>query len=163
MLCIPALALARRLPDGARAIRAEPVCFDFAVINALGQWADTAAAPGSAAVKYCKSKWTRNNTETLCIDDGYRFWPVVHEIQGGTSKAADAAIRAITSAVADRENREAGTVRRELLARVAAVVARTSARSVHKREARRIQKKPPWSDTITRARADVEPPEEMFF
>ncbi len=101
-------------------------------------------------------------TGARTCDAGYRFWLVVHEIQGGTSKAADAAIHVITSVVADRENREAGTVRRELLARVAAVVAGTSARSVHKREARRIQKKPPWSDAVARARADVEPPDLDF-
>ena len=36
VLCLPALTLSRRLPDGARAVRTEPVCFDFAIINALG-------------------------------------------------------------------------------------------------------------------------------
>ena len=168
VLCIPALALARRLPDGSRAIRTEPVCFDFAVINALGlgHWADTAAAAGSAADKYGEGKKTRNNTEALCTDAGYRFWPVVHETQGGLSKEAEAATRAIASAVADREGRVAGTVRRELLSRVAAVIARTSARAVHKREVRRIQRRPPWSEAVARARTDAEAAEEteeMFF
>ena len=36
VICIPALALVRHLPDGSRVIRAETVCFDFAVINAMG-------------------------------------------------------------------------------------------------------------------------------
>ena len=118
VLCIPALALSRVLPDGSRAVRTEPVCFDFAVINALGpdHWGDTAAAPGSAADKYGNGKKTRNNTERLCAEVGYSFWPVVHEVQGGTAKEADAAIRAIASTIAERESREHGAIRRELLA-----------------------------------------------
>ena len=49
ILCIPALALARVLPNGARAVRTEPVCMDIAVINALGQdhWRHTAVRAGS--------------------------------------------------------------------------------------------------------------------
>ena len=123
VLCIPALALARQLPDGSRAIRAEPVCFDFAVINALGpdHWADTAGAPGSAADKYGEGKKTRGNTERLCSEAGYRFWPVVHEVQGGTAKAADSAIRAIARAVSEREGRKESKVKGELLAHVAVV------------------------------------------
>ena len=35
ILCIPALALAQVLSNGARAIRTEPICLDIAVINAL--------------------------------------------------------------------------------------------------------------------------------
>jgi hypothetical protein len=44
ILVIPNLALAQRLPDGGRAVRTEPICFDFAVINALGSghWSETA-------------------------------------------------------------------------------------------------------------------------
>ena len=37
VLCVPALALARVLPKGARAFRTGPICLDIAVINALGQ------------------------------------------------------------------------------------------------------------------------------
>ena len=48
ILCIPALALARVLPNGARAVRTEPICMDIAVINALGQdhWRHTAGPSG---------------------------------------------------------------------------------------------------------------------
>ncbi len=139
ILCIPALALARPLPNGARAIRTEPVCFDFAVINALGQdhWQHTATSAGSAADHYGRAKASRNDISNKCIAAGYRFWPVVHEVQGGTSKVADAALRAICEAVGERESREPADVRQELLGRVAAVVARTAARAVQKRAARR--------------------------
>ena len=71
------------------------------------------------------------------MEAGYRFWPVVHEIQGGTSKEARAAIQAISEAVAQRESSEPAAVRRELLGRVAAVVARTAARAVQKRSGQR--------------------------
>ena len=139
VLVIPALALARRLPDGSRAVRTEPVCFDFAVINALGQdhWRETAERPGSAADGYCARKRARRNTERLCEEAGFRFWPVVHEVQGGMSKAADAATRAIAEAVAEREQRDADKVRHELLARVAVVIARCSVRAIKKRNRRR--------------------------
>ena len=141
VLCVPALALARQLPDGSRAIRAEPVCFDFAVINAIGpdHWVDTARAPGSAADKYGEGKKARGDTERLCAEAGYRFWPVIHEVQGGTSKTADSAIRAIADAVAGREGRRAEKIRSELLARVAVVVARTAATAVRKRATKQSQ------------------------
>ena len=71
------------------------------------------------------------------MEAGYRFWPVVHEIQGGTSKEARAAIQAICEAVAQRESSEPAAVRWELLGRVAAVVARTAARAVQKRSGQR--------------------------
>ena len=64
VLCIPALALSRLLPNGSRAVRTEPVCFDFAVINALGQkhHAETASGPGRAAEAYDRRKRARQNT-----------------------------------------------------------------------------------------------------
>ncbi len=135
VLCIPALTLARILPNGSRAIRTEPVCLDFAVINALGpgHWAETAAAPGRAAEAYDEQKRNHLNTEQVCLEAGYRFWPVVHESQGGMSKAADAAVRAISQALADKEGREPGAVRRELLERVAVVIARSCVRAIRKR------------------------------
>ena len=135
VLCLPALALARRPPDGSRAVRTEPVCFDFAVVNALSQshWAETAVSPGGAAEAYDARKRSLRQTERVCQQAGYRFWPVVHEIQGGMAKAADAAARAIAEAVAGREERDAPNVRRELLARVAVVVARSAARAIFKR------------------------------
>ena len=114
-------------------------------------WAATAQAPGSAADGYGEAKKSRNNTEALCAEAGYRFWPVVHEVQGGMSKAADAAIRAISQAVGERESREPGDVRRELLGRIAAVVARTAARAIHKRAARRPRQGQPWGPAVARA------------
>ena len=75
----------------------------------------------------------------------------MHEVQGGTSKAADAAIRAIAAAVAEREIREPGSIRRELLGRVAAVLARTAARAVHKRCGRQVSKMQPWSAAVARS------------
>ena len=88
ILCIPALALARVLPNGARAVRTEPVCMDIAVINALGQdhWRHTAVRAGSAADVYSAAKATRNDISNKCWAEGYRFWPIVHEIQGGMAK-----------------------------------------------------------------------------
>ena len=71
------------------------------------------------------------------MEAGYRFWPVVHEIQGGTSKEARAAVQAICEAVAQRESSDPAVARRELLGRVAAVVARTAARAVQKRSGQR--------------------------
>ncbi len=137
VLCIPALTLARALPDGSRAVRTEPVCLDFAVINALGpgHWADTAAAPGRAAEAYDDQKRNYLNTEQVCLEAGYRFWPVVHESQGGMSKAADAAVRAISQALADKEGRDPGAVRREMVGRVAVVIARNSVRAIRRRSA----------------------------
>ena len=85
VLCLPALALARLLPNGARAIRTEPICLDIAVINALGQdhWRHTATQSGSAADSYGVAKSARNDISNKCWAAGYHFWPVVHEIQGG--------------------------------------------------------------------------------
>ena len=162
VLCIPALALSRRLPDGSRAVRTEPVCFDFAVINALGQghWAKTAVSPGSAAEGYDAGKRAFRQTERLCQEAGYRFRPVVHEVQGGMAKAANAATRAISEAVAERERRDAATVRRELLYRVAVVVARSSARAIRKRMRPRPDATRPWSPAITQALREETPMED---
>ena len=150
VLCIPALALSRRLPDGSRAIRMEPVCFDFAVINALGpdHWAKTASIPGSAAEAYDAGKRSHGNTEALCQQAGFRFWPVVHEVQGGMAKAADAATRTIAEAVASRELRDAIAVRQGMIARVAVVIARCSARAVAKRATRQMPPSTPWGAAV---------------
>ena len=64
---------------------------------------------------------------------------MIHEVQGGTSKAADSAIRAIADAVAGREGRRAEKIRSELLARVAVVMARTAATAVRKRATKQSQ------------------------
>ena len=136
VLWIPALTLAKKLPNGERAVRSEPVCFDFAVINALGQghWADTAVSPGSAAEKYADGKRSRHNTESLCKEAGFRFWPVVHEIQGGCGKEAEEAMRAIAASISDRESKAASVVLSEMKARLAAVITRASARAIFKRQ-----------------------------
>ena len=135
ILCIPALALARVLPNGAIAVRTEPVCMDIAVINALGldHWRHTAIRAGSAADVYSAAKATRNDISNKCWAAGYRFWPIVHEIQGGMAKDADAAMRAICDAVGKKENTDATTVRVEFLGRLAAVTTRAATRAVQKR------------------------------
>ena len=135
ILCIPALALARVLPNGARAVRTEPVCMDIAVINALGQdhWRHTAVRAGSAADVYSAAKATRNDISNKCWAAGYRFWPIVHEIQGGMAKDAHAAMRAICEAVGKKENTDATTVRVEFLSRLAVVTTRAATRAVQKR------------------------------
>ena len=135
ILCIPALALARVLPNGARAVRTEPVCMDIAVINALGQdhWRHTAVRAGSSADVYSTAKATRNDISKKCWAAGYRFWPIVHEFQGGMAKGADAAMRAICAAVEEKENTDAMTVRVEFLGRLAAVTTRAATRAVQKR------------------------------
>ena len=135
ILCIPALALARVLPNGARVVRTEPVCMDIAVINALGQdhWRHTAVRAGSAADVYSAAKATRNDISNKCWAAGYRFWPIVHEIQGGMVKDAHAAMRAICDAVGKKENTDATTVRVEFLSRLAAVTTRAATRAVQER------------------------------
>ena len=139
ILCIPALALAQVLPNGTRAIRTEPICLDIAVINALGQdhWRLTAVRPGSAADSYSTAKATRNDISNKCGAAGYRFWPIVHETQGGMAKGADAAMRAICEAVGKRENTDAVMVRVEFMGRLAAVNTRAATRAVQKRLAKK--------------------------
>ena len=162
ILCVPALVLAQRLPDGSRAVRTEPVCFDFAVINALGasHWASTCVAPGRAAEDYAADKCARNSTESLCLAAGYRFWPVVHEVQGGTCKAADAAQRAIADAVAEAEGRSSSDVRREMRERIALVVARCPAKAVAKRLPQPTAAAPPWTTKLLLSDAAGEGPDE---
>jgi len=135
VLVIPHLALARSLPDGSRAIRTERVCFDFAVVNALGpgHWAETSVDGGGAAEAYDQTKRRRNNTDDRCTAHGLRFWTVVLTHQGGTSKAADAALRAIAKAVAEKEGREEASIRREMQHRIAIVLACSRASRVLRR------------------------------
>ena len=113
----------------------EPICLDIAVINVLGEdhWRHTAVRAGSAADIYSAAKATCNDISNKCWASGYRFWPVVHEIQGGMAKEADAAMRAICEAVVKRENTDATTVRVEFLGRLAAVTTRAATRAVQKR------------------------------
>ena len=135
ILCIPALALAQVLPNGARGIRTEPICLDIAVINALGQdhWRHTAVRPGSAADIYSAAKAARNDISNKCWAAGYHFWPIVHEIQGGMAKGADAAMRLICEAVGKRENTDAVTLRVEFMGRLAAAITRAATRAVQNR------------------------------
>ena len=100
----------------------------------------------------------------LCNQAGYRFWRVVHEVQGGVSKSADAAMRAIAAAVAIREQRDPGAVRAELADRIAVVIARSSARAIRKRAAG-VQRcaRAPWSMTVARCSRDSPDDAEMMF
>ena len=136
LLVIPQLALARALPDGSRAVRTERVCFDFAVVNALGpsHWAQTSSGSGSAAEAYDAGKRQRRQTEARCREQGLTFWPVVFEQQGGRSKAAQAAIRAIAEAIAMREGCEAKTVQRAMEDRLAVLLARGTATMIARRQ-----------------------------
>ena len=54
VLVIPHFVLHRRLPDGSLAARTERTCFNFAVVNALGQehWSETVVRGGAAADGY---------------------------------------------------------------------------------------------------------------
>ena len=137
VLVIPSLALARELPDGSRAVRTERVCFDFAVVNALGpdHWSATASGSGGAAEQFDQRKRRNNQTEAKCRQAGLSFWPMVFEQQGGKSKAADAATRAISEAVAEKEGRKAATIRHELNNRVAILLARAAAAMIARRQA----------------------------
>jgi hypothetical protein len=126
VLVIPHLTLARQLPDGSRAIRAESVCFDLGIVNALGagHWDQTAVKGGNAAEAYDIAKRSRNGMERRCTEHGLRYWPIVLEQQGGCAKGADAAFRSISSAAASREGREASAILLELRQRLAIVMAR---------------------------------------
>jgi len=150
VLCIPALPLARVLPDGSRAIRTEPVCFDFAIVNALGasHWSQTAALPGMAADECAKHKRQDRDTEGQFLQAGYRFWLVIHESRGGTSKSASAALRAIAAVVASQEHRDEGKVSEEMLGRIAIVLARSVARAVGRRNTKARLAQPSWSAAV---------------
>ena len=138
ILIIPSLALARELPDGSRAVRTERVCLDFAVVNALGSnhWSQTAVKGGMAAEDEDQRKRRHNNTEARCAERGLTFWPVIFEQQGGQSKAAYAATRAIAEAVADREGGRASDIRQEMNQRVAILLARATASMIARRQPR---------------------------
>ena len=142
VLVVPQLALATVLPDGSRRVATERVCFDFAVINALGSshWAETASGSGGAAEAYDCQKRRRNDTAARCRDQGLTFCPVVFEQQGGRSKAADSAIRSIAEAIGAREGVEASTVRRSFEQRLAVTLARCGADMIARRQ-RQVERK----------------------
>ena len=158
VLVIPHLALATVLPDGSRAVRAERVCFDFAVVNALGpdHWADTALAPGLPSETYDQDKRRRNRTEERCRALGLAFRPVVFEQQGGMSKGADAAFRAVAATVAQKEGLEPAAVRREMLHRVAVLLARGCATRLARRRARVHRGKAEWRAAVVAVQRHVD-------
>ena len=114
----------------------ERVCLDFGVIDALGpgHWRHTAVGGGLAADRYDEPERIRNDTERVCNEAGLQYRPVIHEAQGGTSKQADAVIRAIAGAVAAVEGKDATTIRSEMLARISVVQARCNAQAIHQRK-----------------------------
>ena len=156
VLCVPALFLARRLPDGSRSVRTERVCLDFAVINALGQGhrADTVVAAGSTAEAYAAAKCQRNDVAAACERAGLLFCPVVHEAQGGVSREAARVAWAIASAVAAREGRRPEMVYGEMLGRIAIVLARSTALAIRKRGRAAPAVPPAWLTAVRRAHAD---------
>ena len=148
------LAFARQLPDGSRAVRAERVCLDFAVVNALGpgHWGTTAGSEGQAAAAeaYDVAKRARNNTEARCAAEGLVYVPAVFEHQGGAARGADAALRAVAAAVAAREGREPSIIRREMRHRIAVVIARCVAARVLRRQQSH-EPRPAWRQAAATA------------
>jgi len=137
VLVVPSIFLARKLPNGGRAVRADCVALDFAVINALGDQhhVRTSLQPGSAADSYGMEKMLRNNTFAKCQDVGILFKPVVLEKQGGMSKDALAVVRGISEAVAVQEGRTRAAVEVEFRQRLAVVVARSNYHAIRRRKA----------------------------
>ena len=98
------------------------------------QWRlQKAIAGGSAAGKYAQHKRRRNDTERHCREAGLQYRPVIHESQGGTSKQADVAIRAIAGAVAVNEHRSTLSVRAEMQFRTATLFGRWTSHAVCQR------------------------------
>ena len=155
ILVVPQLALARELPDGSRRVTTERICFDFAVVNALGpgQWPETTTGSGASAEAYDVHKRRRNNTESRCREQGLTFWPVVFEQQGGRTKAANVAIRAIAESVAEREGAEVDTVRRAFDHRLAITLARCGADMIARRQRASIHTRPKWCNAVAAALA----------
>ena len=79
---------------------------------------------------------------------------VVLEQQGGMSKGADAAFRAVAAAVARKEGLEPPTVRREMLHRVAVVVARGCSSRVERRRAKARAGRAVWARTRPETRGE---------
>ena len=76
-------------------------------------------------------------------------------MQGATSKAADAAGRAIAEAVAAREGRDKASIRKELLERVAFVLARSSVRAICKRVGAPARRQPLLTAAVARSQRDI--------
>ena len=147
ILILPNIALARRLPDGSRAVCTERICVDFAIINALGagHWRQTALQGGSASEAYAdQHKCRRKTMEARCRDLGLRFWPAVFEYQGGRTQDADELLRAISFAVAEREGADEARICDVVEQRIAVVLARSAANRLQRR-ARGVPERPAWS------------------
>ena len=128
-------------------------CLDLAIINALGpnHWAQTALQEGSAAEAYDVFKRTRKDTEARCEQQGLRFWPVVMEHQGGMAKAADEAFSAIAKTVAMKETKEQAAIKREMLERLAVILARCTAQRIARRST--LANRRLWEPAVYRAAA----------
>ena len=85
---------------------------------------------------YDEHKRARNDIERVCYEAGLQYRPVIHEAQGGTSKQANIAIRAISAAVAANGGKLESTIRSEMLARISVVLARCNAQSIRQRRAK---------------------------
>ena len=110
-------------------------------------WGETARVGGLAADNYELEKRRRNHTEARCSEVGLQYRPVIHEMQGGMSKGADLALRAIAEAVAAQEGRVPGAVRAEIASRIAVLLARSGAQAVRQRGQRVRPQRRHWAVT----------------
>ncbi len=129
------------LPGGTAPEGCTKVALDFAVINALGEQHHqrTADRPLSAAVAYSEQKAQYQNTASRCAQVGVAFEPVVIEAQGGIEPRAAALLHRIADAVAKAEGTDAADAKRQLLQRIALILARANSRSIAKRSCRPIE------------------------
>ena len=120
------------------------IALDFAVINALGQQHrdQTLVAPLQAAVAYSDRKAAYQNTREQCEAEGVTFEPIVFEAQGGIEPRGAAILHRIVGAVAAAEGTDATRLKSEMLRRLAVIIARASARAIHRRQAPRGKKLP---------------------
>ena len=135
VLVLPHLNLQRELPDGSRAVRAEKVCLDFAVVNALGanHWSETAQDARLPSENYADRKCNRAETQARCAQLGLVFTPIIFTQQGGRTKVAHSVIKAISACIADRENSDVATVTRAFNERIAVLLARSTASMIARR------------------------------
>ena len=80
-----------------------------------------------------------------------RFWPVVMEHQGGMAKSADEAFSAIAKAVAMKETKEQAAIKREMLERLAVILARCTAQRIARRST--LANRRLWEPAVYRAAA----------
>ena len=127
--------LLSRLPDGTRPHRQLPLAFDVAVVNALGDrhWRATASSPGAASAAYAATKRQHLDTANKCSAAGLHFQPLVFEAQGGMCSETAAVLHGVAVAAADGLGRDALSVKQELLSKIAVILARAAANSIHRR------------------------------